>query len=119
MERTQGPLRNRFRQRECIAPLKIDMMMPQRREPCHIHGLHGDALGAYMLQRGFHVEGVPQDDYIDHQPERPELIFLAFPVPLPELAPLPMKDRTRDTMAPFPSVELRADAPAIVLVINV
>jgi hypothetical protein len=61
------------------------MMMPQRREPCHTHGLHDDALGAQMLQRGFHVEGVSQDDYIDHQPERPELIFLAFPVPLPDV----------------------------------
>ena len=40
MEGTQGPLRNRLRQCECIAPLKIDMSVTKIRGCLVDHAAH-------------------------------------------------------------------------------
>ena len=36
---------------------------------------HGKPLSAQLLERRLHVQGVPQYDHINHQPERTELIW--------------------------------------------
>ena len=59
-----------------------------------------------LIECRFHIEGIPQHYRIDDQAQCPELILLAFTIPLPEFATLPMKDRTRYTVGAFSSIEL-------------
>lgn len=51
-----------------------------------------------MIQRGLHVNGVPQYDGIGHQPERTKLIFLSFAIPLANLPPLAVANDTGNGM---------------------
>ena len=44
-----------------------------------------------MAQRCIHVAGVPQDQRIDYETQRAELIFLALAVTLPEFPALAVK----------------------------
>ena len=55
--------------------------------------IDGVAGARQLLESRFHVEGVPQHDGIDDQPQSAELIFLSFTVALAEFAPLAMKKK--------------------------
>ena len=59
-----------------------------------------------------HVERVPQHQHVDHQTQRPQLVFLAFPVALPDLAPLTMENRPGHAITALTPVQLREDSPA-------
>ena len=39
------------------------------------------------MEYGVHVEGVPENDDVDHQPQRTQLVLLAFVVALTQLTP--------------------------------
>ena len=68
----------------------------------------------------FHnINGIPQHDRVDHEPERAELIFLPLTVTLPKFSPLSMKDCSRNTVTALASIELGQNAPSIVLVVDV
>ena len=72
-----------------------------------------------LFESRFHVEGVPQHDGIDDQPQCSELIFLSFTVALPQFSPLTMKNRTCEAVSVFAAVELSQHAPPVVLIIDV
>lgn len=58
------------------------MYIPQRRKPGHAGVFHGMTLFQQGGQGCVDLTGVPQDDRIQHEPEYPELVFLALAVPL-------------------------------------
>jgi hypothetical protein len=58
----------------------------ERVEPPDVRVEHRVALGAELAERGVHVDGVPQHDAVDHQPERAELVLHPVVVSLVQLA---------------------------------
>ena len=61
------------------------MFVDQRRQPSHIFRCYLQAFGPQLVESRIHINGVPQHDRIDHQPKRPELIFLSLTVALSKL----------------------------------
>ena len=62
---------------------------------------NGKPLGTQLLESGLHVNRIPQDDHIDHQSERAQLVFLAFAIALTELTTLAVEnDATQARGAP-------------------
>jgi len=86
------------------------VFVDQRRQPRHIFLFDFEAFGPQLVERRFHIQGIPQYDRIDHQPQRPELIFLALTVPLSQFTSLAMEHRAGDTVAPLAAVELGQNA---------
>src|SRR5262245_43765644 len=80
------------------------MVIYQGRESSHIFIPHLHAFGTQLLQGCFHIEGIPQHNRIDDQPQRSELVFLAFAVPLAEFSSLAMEDGPCHTMAALPPI---------------
>ena len=72
-----------------------------------------------MGQGCVHVERVPEHHHVDHQAQRPELVFLAFAITLADLAPLAVEDRPGHAMPALAPVQLREDSSAVGLVIDV
>ena len=66
-----------------------------------------------MLDGGVHVDGVPEHKNVHHEPERTELVFLAFPIALAHFPPAPMKDRPRQTVSRLLAVELRENPSSV------
>ena len=62
--------------------------MDQRRKSGHIRLPNRISFQAQLLEGRLHVDGVPQDDHVKYQAQRPELILLAFPVALTQFAAL-------------------------------
>ena len=95
------------------------MPVEQGREPCHIVWMDQVASGTHLLQGRVHIQGIPQDYRIDDEAQCSELILLAFAIPLPEFATLPMKHRPCNTMAALAAIQLGQNTPSILLIINV
>jgi hypothetical protein len=51
-----------------------------------------------LRQRAFDVARIPEDDGVDHQTKRAELVFLTFVVALPQFSTLPVEDGSGETM---------------------
>jgi hypothetical protein len=60
----------------------IHLLVAKGREPLHVLVADRDALPAQVLERALHVERVPEQDAVDHEPERAQLILLALAVGL-------------------------------------
>ena len=75
------------------------MLVAQRREPLYV--LVGDLepLGAQAVQRQVHVARVPKADRVDDQPERAQLVFLAFAVAFSDFAFLAVEERASQGVA--------------------
>ncbi len=112
-------LRHGLRQYKGVSSLKIEVSVDQGRQSRHVFRMDPIADVRQLFESRCHVEGIPQHDGIDDQPQCSELVLLAFAVTLPEFATLAMKNRTCNAMAAFAAVELRQDAPSIVLIIYV
>lgn len=72
-----------------------------------------------MVEGGVLVARVPEHDGVDDQAERAELVFLPFPVALPELSPLAVEDGPGKGMTAFGAVELGEDPPPVGLVVEI
>jgi hypothetical protein len=83
---------------EGVAAQQVDVFVAERGQPDGV-GV-GDRLPgrAQRPHRGVDVAGVPQHDGVDDQAERAELVFLAFPVRLAQLATLPVEDLARESV---------------------
>src|ERR1035438_8841418 len=55
-------------------------------QPDYVLVEYGVAAGAELLERGVDVDGVPQDDAVEHQAERAELVLHPLAVALIQLA---------------------------------
>ena len=72
-----------------------------------------------LVQGGIHINCALQDDGVDDQAERPELIFLSLAVALSQFSPSAMEYIARQVMSAFVAIELYQDAPAFVFIANV
>ena len=68
------------------------MLETQWREPSDVFWPDRVAFLLELFEGRVHIDGVPQDNDVDDQAERTELILLAFPVALAEFAPFAMED---------------------------
>ena len=68
------------------------MIEPEWRQAAHILVVHAEALGPELVERGIHVDRVPEHDDVHHKTERTELVLLALVVALPQFAALAVKD---------------------------
>ena len=71
-----------------------------------------------MVQCRVHVQGVPEHHHVDHQAQRP-VGLPGLRDTLADFAPLAMEDRPGHAVPAFSPVQLREDAPAVVLVVEV
>jgi hypothetical protein len=95
------------------------MLVTKRRQAGNILVADREAFGTQLSQGGIHIDGIPQDDEVDHEAEGAKLVLLAIAVALAQLPAAPMEDDTGELVALFTPVELDQDAPAVGLVINV
>jgi len=81
----------------------VDVEVPAHvwREPGDVGFEHRVALRAQLGQRGVEVDGVPQCQAIQDQPERPELVLHALLVGLPEITAAAVEDVSRQGVAAF------------------
>ncbi len=94
------------------------MVEPERRQPGYILWAHLEAFGTELVQRGVHVDRVPENDDVYHEAERAKLVLLAFAIALAQLAAFAMKHDARELMPSLAAVELDQDAPPVCLVID-
>jgi len=72
----------------------------------------------WFSQGCVHVNGVPEYDEIDDEPERAQLVLLAFAIALAEFATFAMESDVREPMPSFATVELHQDASAIAVIVD-
>jgi len=60
----------------------MDVVVRQRGEPLEVVRIDPHAGSPKLIQRQAHVARVPQDDRVQHEPERTELVLLAFAIRL-------------------------------------
>ena len=88
-------------------------MEAERREPRDVLLAHRIAIRPQLRQRAIYREGVPQDDRVEHQAKRTELVLLPFAVALAQLTALPVKDPPAQLVAGLLDGELRAELAAV------
>jgi hypothetical protein len=71
------------------------MFVPQRRQARDVFGLYRNALSLHVCEGRVQVERIPQHDYVHHQAQGAELIFLPLTIALADFSTLPMKDPAR------------------------
>lgn len=71
------------------------------------------AVGGEVVERGLDVDGLPEDDDVDHEAEGAELVFLAGLVVLAELAPPAVEDVSGQAVAALASAEEPVDGPPV------
>jgi hypothetical protein len=94
------------------------MLVAERREPRDVLGFGVMSFSPELAERGIHVDGVPEHDEVDHEPERAELVLLAFAVALAQLATLAVEDDAGELMAAITAVELGEDATTVGFVVD-
>ena len=108
----------RLGQAEVIAPVKVDVLVHQRRKTLDVLVLEHVALGAQLVEDNVHVPGVPERDCVDNEAESSHLIFLSFPIGLTDLALLAVKSGPGERVPPFLTIELDEDLATVALVVD-
>ena len=94
------------------------MLEAERGQPGDVLGPDVEGISPEAIERGVHVDRVPQDDEVHDETERAELVFLSFPIALSQFPALAVEDDPRQLVATFSSVELDEDAAAVALIVN-
>jgi hypothetical protein len=63
-------------------------------------------LYAKLIQCRLHIDRIPQNDYVDDEPESTELVLLTFAVALAQLTALAMEHHPRQGVATFTAIQL-------------
>jgi hypothetical protein len=112
-------LSHAFWKHEMIRAMDIDVLETQRSNPFHILSSSFLPVIPQFIQNILHIPGVPQNDHIDDQPKRAQLILLPLAIALTKLTTLPVKYMTGQAMPVLSTVELRLNASAILFVVNI
>jgi hypothetical protein len=64
------------------------------------------SLQAQLVEGSLHIDCVPQDDHVNNEAQRTELILLSLPIALTQFAPLTVEDSATQTVSSLTSVEL-------------
>lgn len=75
--------------------------------------------GGEVVEGGLGVDGLPERDGVDHEPERSELVFLAGLAALAEFAELSVEYVSGESVATFAAVEDAVDVSPVVGVVAV
>ena len=79
----------------------LDVLVLQRREAPEVFVGDLVAGGSEVCDRVAEVLGIPQHERVEREPERAELVFLAFPVGLAQLASVAVEDDAGDGVPAF------------------
>ena len=102
---------------ERVAAEHVDVFVAERRKPGLVFRQNWVALASKLSQDRVRVQRVPQDDHVDDQTEGAELIFLAFAIPLVQLAALAVENVAGQAVPAFAEIELlQGTAPAVLVV---
>jgi hypothetical protein len=85
----------------------------ERGEPGHVGRVQRVSAGGEVVESGLGVHRLPQHDYVDHDAEAVELVFLPDLVVPPDLAALAVEDIPGEGVAAFPAAEQVVDDAAI------
>ena len=77
--------------------------MSERGEPGHVGRVQRVSAGGDVVESGLGVHRLPQHDYVDHDAEAVELVFLPDLVVPPDLAALAVEDVPGEGVAAFPA----------------
>jgi hypothetical protein len=72
--------------------LQVDRAVPERSEPGHVGGIERVSVRGEVVEGGLDVHGLPEHNYVDHDAQTVELIFLPGLVVPPELTALAVED---------------------------
>src|ERR1700719_4175884 len=64
------------------------------------------SLQAQLIEDSLHVDCVPQDDHVNNESQRTELILLSLPIALTQFASLAVEDSAPQAVPSLASVEL-------------
>src|SRR6266478_2139033 len=67
---------------EGVFPVDVDVASHERAEARDIFVSHGVSLGAQLVQGGVDIDGVPENDAVQDDTQRAQLVLHSFPVPL-------------------------------------
>ena len=95
-----------FGHRKRVAPKHIDVFVAEGRKPCLVLKMYRERFSAKLIEYRIQIDGVPQNDHVDDQPKRAQLVFLTFAIALVELAALAMEHISCQAMPAFPQVGL-------------
>lgn len=101
-----------------MTPEHMDMCMLERREARPVFRSNFHPFRLQIFQCRLQVNRIPEHHHICDKPQGTELVFLAFAIRLADFSPFAMADRPGDLMPPLTAVQLRQDAPPVVLVID-
>jgi hypothetical protein len=87
------------------------VLVAEGREALDVLVPDDEALASQVLERALGVDGVPEQDAVDDQPEGAELVLLPLAVGLVELAASAVEDGAGERVAALAAVELDLDAP--------
>src|SRR6266487_4571518 len=97
----ESSLTDLLSKRERVPAQQIDMIIAQWREAFHIRGLNLHTPRSHVLDRSIHVQGIPEDHRIDHQPQGSQLLFLPLAIALAYLSLVPEIGGSCQAMATF------------------
>src|SRR5271165_5091896 len=66
--------------------------MDKRRKSGDIRLANLVSLQAQLIEDSLHVDSVPQDDHLNNESQRTELILLSLPIPMTQFASLAVED---------------------------
>jgi len=69
----------------------VDVVSHERTESCNVFVSHGVSLGSQLAQCRVDIDGVPENDAVQNDTQRAELVFHSFPVPLEQFAAAPVE----------------------------
>ena len=110
---------DRFGERDVVAADERDVLADEWREAADVLVVDLVAIGAEMLDGPLGVDRVVEDDAVDDESERAELLFLPVPVWLAKLALVAVEYVAAEVVAAFAAVELADDRPAVERVVAV
>src|SRR3954447_25134215 len=91
----------------------VDVLMAKRRQTGNILVADREAFDAQLGQGGIHIDGIPQNDEVDHEAEGAKLVLLAIAVALAQLPATPMENDAGELVA-LPSVPMMGSWPVLV-----
>jgi hypothetical protein len=80
------------------------MCVAQRRKPRHIFLPDFNIVSLQMIERRIHITGIPENQSIQDETKRTQLILLPLAVTLPKFTSLAMKTLASQSIASFTAI---------------
>ena len=88
-----------------IAPKQVNVtLMNEGGKTPDICFINGVALLSKFRECGIHIDGIPQHEDVDDETKSTQLVFLPFPVSLPQFSTFSVEDFASKTVASFATI---------------